>query len=257
MPAKFEKAPEVQEVAERLIPQYHDHLVDAKIGYFKRYGTWTSQGLTVNGKAVKVSSRDKFIHGLDFLIIVNADEWQQGTPEWRAALVDHELCHCQRAVDAEGEYAEHEDGSPVWTIGGHAVEEFPEVAHRHGPWNPALKRLAKILKRHTFEDQATLDDYDESGQIAAGPAVPVDAAEPGESMVAEGSEADADDFEEDGPLYPRHYCLKCRKQVPAREVTLVNDRLAHTPSKGECGGGVVMLEPGQGAPAAADQAAAS
>ncbi|MGE5590975.1 MAG: putative metallopeptidase [Bacillota bacterium] len=246
MPAKFLESPEAQEIAERLISQYHEHLLEAKIAYAKRYGTWTSKGQTVLGRAVKVSERDKLFHGYDFLVIVNADEWLRLTPEQRVALVDHELCHCQRAVNADGDYVETKDGKPVWTIAGHPVEEFPEIVDRHGAWDANLKLLAKKLKRITVEAQATLDDYDESGQIAAGSAVPVDAAEPGESMVAEGSEADEDEVAA-GPLYRRYYCLKCRKRVEAREVvTFEQGKPIHRRDDGtECDDPVFVALPGE------------
>lgn len=271
MPAEFAKAPEVESIAQQLIRECpdHQHLVEARILYLFRYGTWSKGGDTVLGKAQRLTGLSGYLAkqmllravdvsgedaAFDFVIMINGDRWEYLSPGHRAALVDHQLCHCIKTGDDD-------EGRPIWAIANHDVEEFASVVRRHGIHDERLRGFAKVLKQVSIEAQATLDDYDEDGQIAAGSAVPVDAAEPGESMVAEGSEADADgdadDFEEDGPLYPRHYCLKCRKQVPAREVTLVNDRLAHTPSKGECGGGVVMLEPGQGTPAAADQAAAS
>ncbi len=282
MPAEFREAPQVAEIAKRLIPAYHPHLVEANIAYVFRKGEWASKGDVVYAKAVKVSARDAYLHGCDFLLIVNEDHWPNMTPEQHDALIDHELCHCARAIDANGELAENEDGSPKWAIVNHDVEEFRDVLARHGAWNGRLKAFAKTAKRIKVEDQATLDDYTDGGEVATGPAAQAEAPEPGtpadelmdrargifaevsaekeagkdDEDLAEAVAAD-EDFEEDGPLYPRHYCTRCRKQISDLETLSHDGALFHVPAKGECDGPVVRLEPGEPEPTAADQQAAS
>ncbi|MHB9144703.1 MAG: putative metallopeptidase [Symbiobacteriia bacterium] len=234
MSATFELAPEVEEIAREVIRQYHGHLLGAHIAYAKRSGTWTSKRELVLGRAVKVSDRDKFFHGYDFLLIVNADEWRRLTPDQRTALVDHELCHCQRATNADGDYAETKDGKPIWTIGGHPVEEFPEIADRHGAWSPALKQIGKILKRVAIEGQATLEDLT-AQQIADGQKVEVTRR--------------AEDDEESGPLYRRYFCLECKKRVESSEVHAVScdgaTHYVHATVAGGCGGPVFVAVPGE------------
>ncbi|MDQ7790437.1 MAG: putative metallopeptidase, partial [Clostridia bacterium] len=85
---KFTEAPEVAEIARDLLNEHHGHLAEARICYLFRLGTWVSKGDVVLGKAYKVSDRDKYLHGYDFLIIVNKDYWPALTEDQRVALVD-------------------------------------------------------------------------------------------------------------------------------------------------------------------------
>lgn len=65
------------------------------------------------------------------LIASNAEE-----PQLRA-LMDHELCHLTVALD--------KDQEPFLKLVGHDVEEFADVAKRHGAWSVGLQKLAKSL----------------------------------------------------------------------------------------------------------------
>lgn len=135
---KFFDAPEVKEIAHELIPRHHPHLVEARIKYLFRRGNWTSKGRTRLGQAVKVSERDRVIHGYDFVVIINYDYWPALDEDQRRALVDHELCHCERNEDAQG--------NPKWNIRAHDVEEFQEIVRRHGLWKPDLQQLERVMK---------------------------------------------------------------------------------------------------------------
>lgn len=146
---KFGEAPEVADVARVLIPQYHSHLVEARIRYLYRYGEWSSRGQTTLGRAYRAAPRDQFLLQIDFLIIVNGDEWQRLTPEQRTALVDHELAHC-------GDNGPDEQGRPKWCIWPHDVEEFSSIIHRHGLWRPALDQFGKAAAPHINQLQFDL-----------------------------------------------------------------------------------------------------
>lgn len=152
--ADFELAPqEIQDMAKRLIDRHHSHLVEAKICVMFRSGSWRSKGKDVLGRAIKVSDRDKLLHGYDFLIILNEKKWYELNHKQQEALLDHELCHCQRGVDSL-------DGSPTWCIGSHDVEEFAAIIRRHGLWR---ENVAHFVNQHW--QLSMFDDKEDQGEI--------------------------------------------------------------------------------------------
>jgi len=61
-----------------------------------------------------------------------------------AALLGHELCHCDVARDKHGEAKEDERGRPIWRIRRHDIEEFDDVVDRHGCWESEIEHFAKL-----------------------------------------------------------------------------------------------------------------
>lgn len=96
---QFEDAPEVREIAKDLINTHHSHLYEAKILFLFRNGTWKVNRKTRYGTAEKCSSKVKFLTGYDFIITINGEIWPYLDQRAKAALVDHELCHCARGDD--------------------------------------------------------------------------------------------------------------------------------------------------------------
>ncbi len=277
MPATFELAPEVKQIARDIIATEveHEHLRQARILYLFRRGTWTSKGKTVYGKAKKLTgelayvAKQLLIHQInagstgltepiadengdiqyDFAVLINGTVWPNLTDIQRRSLIDHELCHCIRA------------GENDWGITGHDVEEFGSVIRRYGLVFEDTKTFAKAVRQ--APDQMTLDDIT-AQQIADGLTVPAGlkgitvemhgtsaevtrrAEEPDEHAVL----ADEDEVAA-GPLYRRYFCLECRKRIDAREVATVVDvgdeeESVHQPADGdECGGPVFVALPGE------------
>lgn len=157
MGTTFWEAPEVERVAIELMPEYHDHLVEAKIAYLFRSGTWTSKGQAVGGKAYKASERDRVLHGCDLLVVINSEVWNALDPDRRRALVDHELSHFLRDED--------EQGNPIWQVVGHDVEDFAAVIKRHGLWNEGLElmdRAVEAYKQRSLFDREDAHNYQPS-----------------------------------------------------------------------------------------------
>lgn len=69
----------------------------------------------------------------DVVMIVNSDCWEVYNAVQRVMLVYHEMLHIAQATTKDGEerYSE-EDGRPLYSIIGHDVEEFEEVAELFG-----------------------------------------------------------------------------------------------------------------------------
>jgi hypothetical protein len=117
----YELAAEVLEVSKPLIEAYHRHLLKAKVGYVFRDKAWkTFDSKTVLGRAAKRNELDQLLskEGEDFVVVVGKDKWDKMTEIEKRCLLDHELCHCGVRVEA--------DGSKVFILRSHGIEEFPE-----------------------------------------------------------------------------------------------------------------------------------
>lgn len=133
----FYKAdPSVISTAREMIQKYHPNLRNARIGFLFRDEPTRSQGKFVLGKAMKVSDREKALVDLDFIIWVAYGYWMNRPSEFRMALIDHELCHC--------DYDEHEEKA---SLRGHDFEEFVEIIERHGFWNQGLRSLEGRIRQ--------------------------------------------------------------------------------------------------------------
>lgn len=165
---RYRQAPEVQEIAEGLIEEFHPHLLGQRFEYLFRSAAAKSKGRVVLGSARVVSGLNAFLArsnqllvladsgkvvsagGMDleravepasfFVIEIAADMWgtddelgnRLGLSDAQCvALVDHEFCHCQ--VNAAG----------VPVLVHHDVEEFGQVVERHGLWKPDLAWFAR------------------------------------------------------------------------------------------------------------------
>jgi hypothetical protein len=155
MATSWKNAPEVREIAERLIPKYHQHLElrADEIWYIFREKATTSKGRVTLGKAHKLggmacylihTSADEINEFGDtaefadmFVIEIAWDEWQALTTEAREALVDHELEHLDIEVTDSGDLKR--------SLRGHDVEEFGAILKRHGLWKKDLEHFVEQL----------------------------------------------------------------------------------------------------------------
>ena len=153
--ADFQDAPDVEAIAQRLIPQYHQHLLNARIRYlFRTGGTFTRGGRVVAGTAKIIRGETAYLTALNFRIMIDGDLWPKLPADIQEALVDHELTHCA------GELV---DGQWRWFIKPHDVEDFEPVVARHGFWTAELKRLNDAAK-HYYQTNLL-------GQMASQPTV--------------------------------------------------------------------------------------
>lgn len=158
-------AAEVEEVADRLIPKYHDHLgrTDVTVWYLFQDPPTKTAGRVVRGKARKIgglgahlvalarSRREPLGDGpLDFFVVTIAHgEWATMTLEAREALVDHELAHLW--VDLPDDPNEDRKLALL----DHDVEDFFEVVQRNGQHRPDAVKLAKVVAK-SAEEQPSL-----------------------------------------------------------------------------------------------------
>lgn len=147
----------VREVAERLIPKFHDTVASAHFLFVSRSKAAKSGGKLVPGKVMKPSPLYRYLtidalreqekNGTmdrsslpeaDFIIEVALDVWNTMSPQQRTALVDHLLSRCVGTEDEK-------TGAMKYSIRPPQVQEFPEVAERNGAWNDDLGEMRDSL----------------------------------------------------------------------------------------------------------------
>lgn len=140
MPKLYSLAESVENIANRLIPNYHPELSTARIKYIYVDKGSTKSGRPVLGKVRKVSGSLEFLLETDFLIEVALDTWNDLEPDRRNALVDHLLERCF------GE-EEEESGEMTWKVREPDVQEFASILQRHGVWNEDLLGFVSIAQK--------------------------------------------------------------------------------------------------------------
>ena len=82
----------------------------------------------------------------DFLVVLDAQWWQQASATERDALVHHELMHVQQAVDRYGAPKFDRDGLPVFKCVGHDIEAFRAEVARFGAWRPDIADFLNTVR---------------------------------------------------------------------------------------------------------------
>lgn len=126
----------------------HAHLREANIGMVWTNRPNTRHGRTVLGQAElcpTMVSAGQWVKGRlefqlaewfgsvpDFLVTVFAPYAAECSATTFCALIEHELYHCGQRLDEYGMPKFHKDGTPVYAMRGHDVEEFVGVVRRYG-----------------------------------------------------------------------------------------------------------------------------
>ena len=129
----------VQLIAEeKVIPQWHPQLKDAKIQYvFTEEMKHRGRVILAKIKA-GASAFEKYLCGASLVLMVNSVKWKTLTPEKRCALIDHEFCHV---------YAEPKDtGEKVYKMRGHDIEEFNAIVERHGHLETRYRSVRRAIE---------------------------------------------------------------------------------------------------------------
>lgn len=143
---KFAKAQEVELIAKRLIPTIHPHLQEFAFAALFRDKPQLKRGKRTAATFEVVSAKYKHLTNLDFLIIVDEEIWERLSKPQKEALVDHELCHGM--IDGKL-------GKLVTR--GHDIEEFFEIAERHGAWSDEIHAMEKALDSHKVSKEDKME----------------------------------------------------------------------------------------------------
>lgn len=164
MAVTYKEAPEVKEVADKLIPKYHQHLLDfnVRVDYLFIDKIPMKGGKEVWGSCRKITNlnaylaKDKQSGGDPFFVITIAQPvWDVLPPNDREALVDHELCH----ASAEATTKDDEDVVKL-SINPHDMEEFAAIVRRHGMWRDSIEEFVKAARQVGDIGEDDIEDED-------------------------------------------------------------------------------------------------
>jgi len=110
------------------------HLRNFKVKLIFTSKEMKAKGKRILGKAMLCSERDKFLHGYDFLIILDQEFWAT-SKDSREPLLYHEILHC--GIDPESEEPK---------LIAHDVEEFGAVIARYGMWKSDVKDFCEQME---------------------------------------------------------------------------------------------------------------
>lgn len=126
----------------------HLHDADVQFGWLMRADPKDKGGKRELGSvhAVKTMAqgafKDLFLQLLErmlgtmpeFLVVLDAEFWEQATDTQREALIWHELAHVRQALDKYGAPRFDRDGLPVFSIFDHDITAFNSEVARYGAW---------------------------------------------------------------------------------------------------------------------------
>lgn len=128
------------------LKKWHSYLREARIVAAWMVGQKRDRdGRLVLGKMKKASELDRQLHEFDLVLLLNREMWRIFSEAQRTALVDHELCHADQALDSDGEQTLDAHGRALFRIRKHDLEEFSTVVRRHGVWKADLEAFADAL----------------------------------------------------------------------------------------------------------------
>lgn len=138
----FNHSERVEQVAERLIKQHHEHLSIANIAYLMKEGEVDRKiGEPDKGQIRKVAKSRKlpalyeFLSDYHFAIEVDQGIWDLLTLEQQEAVIDQELCRL--GWDAEkGPYIRE---TPLII--------YPEIIERHGLYTEELRKFGEQFRQ--------------------------------------------------------------------------------------------------------------
>lgn len=122
---KYTPAPaQIVKLVKTTAEKHHTRLNGAKIAVIMRDKAAKRKGLTIFATASLVPERLRTIlkDNYSFVIVIAEDAWLTLDAKKRAAVVDHELCHCRLSDAGKPEMIPHD------------YEEFACIVKRHGLW---------------------------------------------------------------------------------------------------------------------------
>ncbi len=148
--AKYWRAPEVKEIADKLIPLYHSHLQDfaVRMDYVFTDKTPKPTAKDAFGSCKKISGLNSFLAGNPdsdafFVIVVPKEIWDVMPDDKKEPLVDNLLCYAQAEAkqqkdDGDGDSDMETDNPVKLSNNTPDVVEFSAMVRRHGCWREGI-----------------------------------------------------------------------------------------------------------------------
>lgn len=141
IPVRYDRAESVEEIARKLIREYHTELVNTKIAYLFKNRPIKARGRGVIAFVSKCSGIVKALSEIDVVMIISYPAFQPLSEAYKLAVIDHELTHL--IVE------ESPAGDPRVRMLAHDVEEFSAIIERHGLYQEDLVRLGRVIQTVT------------------------------------------------------------------------------------------------------------
>lgn len=138
MPKEYSSAPEVQEIAEKLIQILKPHLEAFEIKFVFNSENPKKDGEEKAGLARVVRGLNAFLAGYPegfFCLETGIPAWSEMNAQQRIQYVHHELCH----------FGVSDSGNLM--LIPHDIEEFNEIAEVHGASNDRLTLFGAALEK--------------------------------------------------------------------------------------------------------------
>ncbi len=138
------KVTEAYRIMEDLLKTVHGHLRDLKIAIAWR-ANWrpNTDGYLRMGQLKMRKELDRELDSFDYVLLLNKEAWPTLSDDQKKALIDHELCHGQIVMDADGEPKQDDRGRLCLRVRKHDIEEFQDVIDRNGFCTSILSKVAK------------------------------------------------------------------------------------------------------------------
>jgi hypothetical protein len=153
-----------------VLKRWKKDLSSARIGAAWMVGKKPDKdGVVTLGRMKKCSELERQLHQLDAIVLLNQDYWRMLKDEQRLALVHHELCHLDQALDSNGELAYDGHGERKWRLRKHDVEEFNEVIRSHGCYKADIVSFVKEAVTKDPNFSLFGEEEKKSGEKKVGP----------------------------------------------------------------------------------------
>lgn len=132
---------ELKKLADEIIAKHKPNLKMLNICYMFRDVAAIADDKITAGMCRRVDDLNYTIHKFDFVIEIAHDIWEEASPEFRVALMHHELCHCGIRLEEDGvsPAMDEKTGRLKTYCHKHDVEDFDEIIKEYGAYHGALR----------------------------------------------------------------------------------------------------------------------
>lgn len=178
MPVYEKASPEVREIVERLVTQYHGPLAEYGVTFDLLFAhAKTNENGDAEGPALKlhgyqaaavarvVPYKARVLGQADAEIVIDGDRWDEWSEAEKDALIDHELEHFELKLNKDGNLVRDDLDRPKlhMRLHDHQFGWFDSIARRHGEASGEVQQFKAFCDSHkqlwlSFEPQAESGD---------------------------------------------------------------------------------------------------
>lgn len=178
--ALYNESAELRRLGLAIIEERYPHLSPVRIAWMFRDEAEYKRGKIEPGHTYRESNRQWAVHAFDFTIVIARDIWEKATPDFRYALLDHQIAFIGLDRKPDPEAAEGEErlipetdpasGRLATFVRRPDVQEFEEVMVRHGAYYAELRSFLAAFaeRRQRLREQERKGKGEEPAPTAPG-----------------------------------------------------------------------------------------